>query len=683
MKISFNWLRELVAVEVEPQELARSLTMVGLAVDSVSEANGDFILDIDVTSNRPDCLNHLGVAREAAAIYGLELRAPRAPEPSASGERVDYSVAIRNSRLCRRYSALLISDITVAPSPEWMRRRLESLGMRPINNIVDITNYVLLELGHPLHAFDFGKLAGGKIIVRAARRGERIVTLDGVERQLDPTMLVIADAERPVAVAGVMGGAESEISHGTWRVLLESAYFDPISVRRTAKKLGLSTEASYRFERGADIEATVKAIARAAQLICEIAGGRASGDLTDVYPRPRKAKPITLRYERTRGLIGAEVNKTFVEEILRRLEFEAHEARRGVWRVLAPSHRVDIELEADLIEEVARHYGYDRVPASLPAGTAVGRFPHDRRAEDSVREALRGLGYSEAVSLSMVSADEEKLFRPPSGEPIEPLSIANPISEVDSTLRTSLLPGLLRAAERNFNHDVRNVRLYELGKVYFSENGEPCEAKSLGLILTGDVTDLGWQEKPQPVNFFHLKGALEGLFRRLGIEGIEFQPARDIPFLHPHVAAAISRRGLAIGRLGRLHPELEEKYKFKQPVFLAEVDIERLLPISHPEKLFERPSRFPATYRDVSFLVDNSVEYSKIERAILSAGIGEIVEVKPFDLYRGAGVPEGKKSLSLRLKYQGRERTLTQEEIAELHARVIELLRENFGAQLR
>lgn len=683
MKISFNWLRELVAVEVEPQELARSLTMVGLAVDSVSEANGDFILDIDVTSNRPDCLNHLGVAREAAAIYGLELRAPRAPEPSASGERVDYSVAIRNSRLCRRYSAMLISDITVAPSPEWMRRRLESLGMRPINNIVDITNYVLLELGHPLHAFDFDKLAGGKIIVRAARRGERIITLDGVERQLDPTMLVIADAERPVAVAGVMGGAESEISHGTRRVLLESAYFDPISVRRTAKKLGLSTEASYRFERGADIEATVKAIARAAQLICEIAGGRVSGDLTDVYPRPRKAKPITLRYERTRGLIGAEVNKTFVEEILRRLEFEAHEARRGVWRVLAPSHRVDIELEADLIEEVARHYGYDRVPASLPAGTAVGRFPHDRRAEDSVREALRGLGYSEAVSLSMVSADEEKLFRPPSGEPIEPLLIANPISEVDSTLRTSLLPGLLRAAEHNFNHGVRNVRLYELGKVYFSESGEPSEAKSLGLILTGDVTDLGWQEKPEPVNFFHLKGALEGLFRRLGIEGIEFQPARDIPFLHPHIAAAISRRGLAIGLLGRLQPELEERYKFKQPVFLAEIDIERLLPISHPEKLFERPSRFPATYRDVSFLVDNSIEYSKIERAILSAGIGEIVEVKPFDLYRGAGVPEGKKSLSLRLKYQGRERTLTQEEIAELHARVIELLRENFGAQLR
>lgn len=683
MKISFNWLRELAAVEVEPQELARALTMVGLAVDSVSEANGDFILDIDVTSNRPDCLNHLGVAREAAAIYGLELRAPRAPEPLASGERVDYSVAIRNSRLCRRYSALLISDITVAPAPEWMRRRLESLDMRPINNIVDITNYVLLELGHPLHAFDFDKLAGGKIVVRAARRGERIVTLDGAERRLDPTMLVIADAERPVAVAGVMGGAESEISHSTRRVLLESAYFDPISIRRTAKKLGLSTEASYRFERGADIEATIKAIARAAQLICEIAGGRVSGDLIDVYPRPRKAKPITLRYERTRGLIGADVNMAFVEEMLRRLGFEARQTRRGVWRVLAPSHRVDIELEADLIEEVARHYGYDRVPASLPAGTAVGRFPHDRRAEDTVREALRGLGYSEAVSLSMVSADEEKLFRPPSGEPIEPLSIANPISEVDSTLRTSLLPGLLRAAERNFNRDVRNVRLYELGKVYFSENGEPCEAKSLGLILTGDATDLGWQEKPQPVNFFHLKGALEGLFRRLGIEGVEFQPARDIPFLHPHVAATISRRGLAIGRLGRLHPELEEKYKFKQPVFLAEVDIERLLPISHPEKLFQRPSRFPATYRDISFLVDNDIEYSKIERAISSAGIEEIVEVKPFDLYRGAGVPEGKKSLSLRLKYQGRERTLTQEEIAELHARVIELLRENFGAQLR
>jgi phenylalanyl-tRNA synthetase beta chain len=690
MKISYRWLKELVDIEATPQELRSKLTMVGVAVESITESGDDYIFEMEITSNRPDCLNHIGVAREVAAIYGVPLRLPEAAAPVIEPpEELNYTVEIADPKRCRRYSALVMDQVQVGPSPDWMQKRLEALGLRPVNNIVDITNYVLMEYGHPLHAFDFAKLDGGKIIVRKARTGETIFTLDGKARDLDASMLVIADASKPVALAGIMGGLESEISELTRTILLESAYFDPASVRRTAKRLALSTDASYRFERGADINATVKAIERTSQLIREIAGGKVCGKLVDVYPKPVKTKAVRLRHKRITQLIGVEMEKSFVESTLARLGFQVEPAGAKAWKVTPPSHRVDIGIEADLIEEVTRHYGYDKIPATLPAGNVIGSFSPAEEKERVAGTTLRGLGYNEAINWIFINPDQAAAFRP-SGT--VPLVITNPISDVDSALRTSLIPSLLKVVTHNLNFKNKNVKIFELGKAYFSEGEQPGERRMLGLALTGDTTEPYWGAKPEPVNFFHIKGAVEALLGQWRIGNYEIRPAEDLTYFHPYIAGRIYHNGRPIGSLGRLHPSIQEEQKLEQEIFLAEIDMEEILKLETPEPLYERLPRFPAIDRDISFVVDDKVQYEDIRRAILGPyrvvekpgdSIEPIREVKIFDVYRGEHLPSGKKSLSIRIRLQHPERTLTREEADEFTATIRNLLQTQFNAELR
>jgi phenylalanyl-tRNA synthetase beta chain len=462
MKISLEWLQEYVDIRESPEKLKEDLSMIGLLVESIAETAGTSVLEIEVTSNRPDCLSYVGIAREAAALYDRPLRLPPGQERlTVSPDRIPYKIEIRDADLCPRYVALVLDGIHVSSSPPWMQRRLEAAGMRPLNNIVDITNYVLLEMGHPLHAFDFDLLRGGKIVVARAGRGEKMQTLDGTERALDEDMLMINDGEGPVAIAGVMGGLNSEISLSTTRVLLESAYFDPVSVRRTSKKLGLSTEASYRFERGADWDNTVPAIARTCQLIEQLAGGRISGSLRDVYPRKKDPVRILLRRDSAAALLGIKLSGEFIESTLRRLEFQVEKQDENAWAVTCPTYRADMELEADLIEELARFHGYQSIPTTLPPSRSMGAHSPSYSGENAARQILIGQGYSEAINLSFAYEPDHQEFPPLTGERI---AVRNPLTEDTQYMRTALAPALVRSAKRNFNYGRHQVRLFEIGK---------------------------------------------------------------------------------------------------------------------------------------------------------------------------------------------------------------------------
>lgn len=684
MKISYNWLKEFVDLNLSPRDLAAQLTMIGLAVDAVEAHGSDFIIEIDLTSNRPDCLSHLGVAREAAVVTGASLSAPGKKVEEASSRTSDVtSVEILNPDLCPRYTARVIKGVKVAPSPAWLVARLEALGQRSINNVADITNYVLLEQGHPLHAFDFNRLGGRRIIVRTAQPGEMLMTLDGVERKLTPEMLVIADAHKPVAMAGIMGGADSEISDATTDVLLESAYFAPHSIRQTARALGMDTEASYRFERGTDYDAVVRACDRAAAMIAEIAGGEVLSEIIDIFPQPITRGQIAFRRARYREMTGLDVELSEAERILRALGFAVEaEPQVEMLRAVAPSWRVDVAIEEDLIEEVVRISGYDRLRTTLPGSSGAGAYLTGEDGRRTARRTLTALGFHEAISFSFVNAEAEAML---SLVPTEArLALRNPIDETQARMRTTLLAGLLDAVARNFNHGTRNVRLFEIGKCFEASGDErPQEIERLSLALTGARNETDWQAASERVDFYDLKGAIETLSESIGLVGCAFSPTASVGYLHPGRAAVISLNGREVGHLGQLHPRVAGEYKFKQPVFVAELDLSALLTAEVAEARYRPLPRFPTVVRDLSLLVAEEVAYSELERAITELGIPELVSVRLFDLYTGKELSPGKRSVALSLRYRASDRTLTEAEINAWHERVVTTLRQEFGAELR
>ncbi len=683
MKISIEWLREYVDVPESPARLKEDLTLAGLVVESVTEESGNAVLEFEITSNRPDCLSHVGIAREVAALYQRPLRMPPLRKRlQLRRDKIPYGIEIHDPRPCPRYVGLVLGGIRVAPSPEWMQRRLQAAGMRPVNNIVDITNYVLLELGHPLHAFDFTRLRQGKIIVARARAGQKMVTLDGVERELDEEMLLINDGEGPVAVAGVMGGLHSEIEQSTRTVLLECAYFDPVSVRRTSKKLGLSTEASYRFERGTDWDNTVRAIARTCTLIEELAGGRIAGGMQDVYPAKINAVEIELRRDRAESLLGVKLADSFVEATLGRLNFKLSRRGKGVWRVTCPTYRADMEVEADLIEELARFHGYQNLPTTVPPARSAGIPSPVDRYEGTARRILLGLGHSEAVNLSFAGESEHLDFPPQGGG--ERVAIRNPLTEETQFMRTTLGSGLVKAARRNFNHDLYQVRLFELGRVYFTgTDGKPLERPKLGILATGDFADHNWAHPSGEYDFFHLKGVVEALLQGMRGKPAAFVPAPDVPWLNPADGSSIFIKGHCVGAMGSLHPQLAEKHKLKQPVFLAEIDFRDLCGLAFAAPHYEALPRYPAAERDLSILVGRDVAYAAIRTGIEGLGIGELMNIDLIDVYEGSKVPEGKISLALRFAFQDRERTLTVDRVQGFSDNILNYLKETFGAILR
>ncbi len=691
MKINYQWLRDFIDgghLPTDSREVANALTMIGLAVEGISSWGQDMIFDLDVTSNRPDCLNHLGVARELAARFRLKLKKPYHPAPEVQKEQIAFPlprnlVIVEEAEICPRYAARVLKGVQVGESPDWLKSRLESIGQRPVNNIVDITNYVIFELGHPLHAFDYEKLSEHRVVVRAARAGEKLRTLDQVERELETSMLVICDARAPIALGGIMGGLRTEISSSTRTIFLESAYFRASSIRNTSRRLGIRTEASFRFERGADPEAVVQALNRACCLIEEIAGGCCVGSLVDQYPNSQPSLEVNLRQRRMQQVMGIVIAPSLVEDVFSRLEFEICSRKTGAWRLRVPSFRVDVKIEEDLVEEVARHYGYDQIKSTYPPPSLPGHFLPTESHNRLLTKTLEGMGFFEVVNYVFTNLSRETHFW---GALPKMIPIANPLSEEGTHLRTSLVPGLVESLRRNLNYGTKDVRLFEFGKVFLPDPSgvleDLQEVPRLGLIATGAFYDPFWSSVRDIFEFYHFKGVIEALLAALNLGG-DFLKASDVSFLHPGAGSAVVCQGQSLGVGGELHPKLCNSHKFLQKVFVAELCLERLLAQDLAEPLYQSPERFPFVEQDLSFMVDRKSEYAKIVSAVKALSIGELQGVKLIDLYQGSELSKGKISLTLRLTFVDPERTLTQDIVNECTGRVFSVLKSRFAAEVR
>ncbi|MEO7971700.1 MAG: phenylalanine--tRNA ligase subunit beta [bacterium] len=690
MLISYNWLRELTGTKLTPLELRERLTMVGLAIDSVAESEGDSLLDVEVPSNRPDCLSHVGIAREVAVIDKSKVQCPKSKVAKTEGKAAVFaSVEIADADLCPRYAARIVRGVKIAPSPEWLAKRLNEIGQRPINNVADITNYVLHELGQPLHAFDLAKLNGREIIVRRAGAGEKLQTLDDASRTLDTEMLVIADADRPVALAGIMGGLDSEISMSTVDVLIESAYFDPDSVRRTARKLGMDTEASKRFERGADCENVVNAQTRCVELICEIAGGTATEDAIDVYPSPLAARSITFRSERVESLTSLRVAVGEMDRILVALGFVSGTATKDKAKTfVVPSWRVDVSLEEDLVEEIARHVGYEHIGSDLPPSAMAGEYQPAELKRRKIRRALTSLGFDEAINLSFIDPTHDEVFalagvnQLPSQAPFVKLS--NPILEDAARMRPSLLPGLLQSLRHNFNQGTKDVRLFEIGRVFAGSEGAelPHESESLGLIASGGASEQDRARATRELDFYDLKGALQAAVSALNLPPLVFAEA-EVKHLRAGQAANISLAdGSVIGSAGALSETISAGYKFRQRVFVAELNLTPVFELAEHEIKYRPLPRYPSVVRDVTLLVGRSVGFSELVAKIESQEIEDYQRVQLVGTYEGQNIPPDKRSVTLRVEYRSDQGTLRDEEVEERHRRLLDSLLQKFNAEL-
>ena len=653
----------------------------------------DVLLEVNVTPNRPDCLSHVGIARELAALLGkkVTMPAPRLEERgAAAGEAV--KVRIEAPERCARYAARVVEGVKIGPSPGWLARRLEACGVRSISNVVDATNFVLLELGHPLHAFDLDKVAGREIVVRTARPGEKLVTLDGKERSLDPEDLLIADRDRGSALAGVMGGGDSEISAGTTRVLLESAWFQPGGVRRTSRRHGLKTEASYRFERGADPGMVIPAADRCAALIAELAGGTVRPGIVDAHPRTVRAPEVRLRWRRPAEMLGMDVAKDEARRILAGLGF-AERAADGEGATFAvPSWRVDVSLEEDLVEEIVRTKGYDAIPETLPR-IAVQTPAEHREAEAlaRVRAALEASGFSEAVNFSFVAARELEPFDrlvatgDGSGRALG-VALKNPISADLAVMRTSLVPSLLRNAVHNRRQRVDDVRLYEIARAYHPhpEDGaaEPSlEALRVAGVLVGRRSPIGWAVGGDVADFFDAKAAVQAVLEALGVEAR--WRARGDGWLHPRTSATILAEGgeRVLGEVGELHPRVAAAFELPRGVLAFELHVDALLAAARLVPQHRPIPRLPAVLRDVAVVVNEAATAASVEALVREEPLVEAVTL--FDVYRGQPLPAGKKNLAFAIAYRAPDRTLTDAEADAAHARIVQRLRSRLGAELR
>lgn len=640
---------------------------------------GDAILDLDVTPNRPDCLSVIGIAREVSALTRQEMHL-KPPYYREEGPKIEQlvSVEIADADLCRRYCASLIEGVKVALSPPWMQRRLNACGMRPINNIVDVTNYVMLEYGQPLHAFDFRQIRGGKIIVRRASEVENITSLDGAERILNPDMLVIADSQLPVAIAGVMGGADSEVIAPTTSVLLESANFNPVSIRRTSASLKLRSEASLRFERGISPELTLPALKRATQLILELAGGKATKGVIDVYPGRREVKPILFHTSWVKRLLGIELRREQIVEILTSLGFGCQPINSLEIEVTIPYWRMDVKGAADLVEELARIIGYDYIPATM-LSSQLPRYQPDPLISfrEKLRDLLVGCGIQEVITYSLTS--QERLAK--ITLPGHPLRVANPLTTEQEYLCTSLRPNLLALLSSNQKHEEGGIRLFEIGKVYLPrEKDLPEERQMLVGVLSGPRIERGWLGEKGWLDFFDAKGVIETLLGRVGIEA-DFEAEKE-ETLHPGRAAKIAVNHHVVGVIGELHPRVVGSFDLlPQTVALFELEIEKLLPYVSLGGKYRPLSRFPGSVRDIAVVVDAEVPAKKVQDII--RGFLLVSQVSLFDLYTGEQVPSGKKSLAFRVVYQSPTHTLTDEELEKVEREILAKLSREVGATLR
>lgn len=695
MKVLYNWLREFVELKASAADLRTRLSMCGVAVDSLEETPAGPLLDAEITTNRPDCLGHYGIAREVAAIYRLPLK-PVQPKLKESAEKAADAarVEIEAPDLCGRFTARVIRSAKIQPSPDWLRQRLEAIGQASINNVVDITNYVMMELGHPLHAYDLDKLREHRIVVRHARQGEKLRTLDDIERTLSKDMCVIADGARSIGIGGVMGGAETEISFSTRNILLECAWFEPIPVRRASKALNLRTEASYRFERGMDPEMAELASRRTTELIQQLAGGEILSGVIDIYPHRESARKIELTRKEILRVMGADIPDRDIEEILGALGFHPVrvDSNRGsagslvaAWECTQPSWRRDVTRGIDLIEEVARHYGYDKFPPRLPPAKLPAHLLPHAEAEERLVERLVALGYEEIVEIPLVDQRRDALFR---GEKTKPAVIGNPLAEDASTMRSSGIVNMVGALEWNLNHGQRNLRLFEIGRTYTLQDGAPVETPVLTLGATGLAREKTIYETEREYGFEDLKGDLDRLAELAGGFGwhgggpswLAAGRCAQISLTHGH------GHETHLGVAGQLARRIAEQCKLRQHVFLAEFQLEPLLngiEAARAAMHFAPLPRFPAVERDFSLVLDDGVTFARVADTIHTLGIPELQRIVPADLFRGGHIPAGKFSLMIRVTFQSDQATLTDAQLAGFSSRIVAALEQKLGASLR
>jgi phenylalanyl-tRNA synthetase beta chain len=692
MKLLYNWLKEFVDIEESPAELRSRLSLSGLSIDSLEETPAGAVLDAEVTINRPDCMAHYGVAREIATLYRTPLK-PLAPTVKESAEPVAGAthVTIACPELCGRYTARVMRGVKVQPSPAWLRERLEAAGQSSINNVVDATNYVMLELGHPMHAFDFDRLAEHKITVRRANAGEKIKTLDGIERKLTADMCVIADASRAMAIGGVMGGAESEIGFASHNILLEAAWFDPISVRRTSKTLGLRTEASTRFERGADPEMAETASRRCAELIQQLGGGEILAGVLDEYPGRQAPGVLCLARRELLRVMGADVPDAEIETILGALGFKPKRtdsagtnSAEAVWECRQPSWRADVTREIDLIEEVVRHYGLEKFAARLPvARTPAARLPH-ADSEDLLRARLAGLGYQEILTIPLVDPARDAMFR---AEGDAEVRVANPLAEDAGVMRTSGIGNMTTALEWNINRGQRNVRLFEIGRVYRWNGAVTEERPVLTIGATGMAREKSVHEPGREFSFADLKGDLD----RIGeLAGGFYWTAGAPSWLHPTRAGSLAfehtRTEKPVGFAGQLARMAAEKLKLRQDIFVAELPLEPFFEAcekARAGRTYSPISKFPAVERDFSLVLADRITFNQVAESIRTAGITELVRVEALDIFRGGQIPAGQYSLLVRATFQSPDATFTEAQLNDFSVRIAAALAERVGATLR
>ncbi|MFI5058559.1 MAG: phenylalanine--tRNA ligase subunit beta [Candidatus Acidiferrales bacterium] len=701
MKIVYNWLKDFVAVAAPAEELASRLALSGTNIGGLENGPHGPVIDAEVSSNRPDCLGHYGIAREVSAIYKLPLKLA-APKPAEAPAKASDTVRveIQAPELCGRFTARVIRGVKIQPSPRWLKDRLEASGVASINNVVDVTNYVMLELGHALHAFDYDTVRDHCIVVRRAKPAEKMRTLDGVERALDPGICMISDGDgsRAVGVGGIMGGAETEMSFSTRNVLIECAWFEPVAIRRATRFLKLRTEASTRFGRGADPEMAELASRRCAELILQVAGGELLAGIVDAYPGKRAPKKIQLTRAELLRVMGADVPDKEIEAILTALGFAPRrvDESRGAagsllaaWQCTQPSWRAEVEREIDLIEEVARVYGLDKFPPRLPAARqGAARLPQ-YEAENRLRERLTGLGYREILTIPHVAEERDALFRPPDASPAR---LANPLSEEASVLRSTGIVTMAAALEWNLNHGQRSVRLFEIGRQYRLEGNGAMETPVLTMGATGDTREKGLYDSAREYIFADLKGDLDSIGALAGGVGwADFSATAEnakgsAAWLHPARRGQLSLGKEEIGVAGQLARRVAEKFKLRQDIFLAELRLEPLyaaVRVAKESRRYEPLLRFPAVERDFSLLLADGTRFSEVSDAIRSLKIGEIASIEATDIFRGENVPTGKYSLLVRVTFQSREATLTDAQINDFSAKIIATLERNLGAQLR
>lgn len=716
MKISYNWLQSFFNLSwlkpgptskklPSPAKLAEILTLHSFEVKSLEKKGQDWVLDIDVLPNRaPDCLSHLGIARECAALLNSKFQIPKYQIQNTRYKIQDFlKVEVKDKELCPRYCARLVTDVKVSPSPKWMQERLEAAGVRAINNLVDVTNYVMLEMGQPLHVFDFDKIKGGEvkdIIIRRAKQKESLITLDGQKRELDENILVIADIEKPVALAGIMGGLNTEVSHKTNRVILESANFNPMIIRPASKRFNCRTESSIRFEYGLDPNLAGQAVDRAAYLLQEVAGGQVAQARVDIYSKMVRPRKIKLELEKIKRLLGIDISIKEIKNILERLGFQVNEAislrslkgshksfskdrpSRSVLTITIPTWRLDISLPEDLIEEIGRLYGWQKISLQYPTAILIPAERNDNLIyENKIRHILTGLGFTEIYNYSFISQKSALSFQFSSLSLIE---LENPISQRQKYLRPSLLPNLLKNVKDNLRF-FNQVRLFEIGKVFQrakSDEQPITEIKRLGLIFS-------LKEKHQDAReFYRLKGVSDSLLNKLGLSDIWYddyilETKLESQILHPNRRAQIKVGDDLLGMIGEINPEILRQLEIKYRVAGLELDLEKLTQLATEEKIYQPPSKYPAVVRDIALLVEPGTKVVEVLNLINAAG-GELVrDVDLFDIYEGEEIPEGKKNLAFHIIYQADDHTLTDREVDKVHTKIVQTLESEGGWEVR